>query len=595
MANRMTTQRTPGGTWFAVAVPVPSLRLWTLLLSLAGARVAAAQPASPPDPTVPVDPYATPAAPAPELPAPEPWDPLDDDGWPKGVSLERMRHLRPCGLTEVLPGPGEVIPCRPEVIAEAPQWGLSLDWTTGIVAADVPVTGGAHALGVELGFGLTRALSIGPRYELMGVGLPTAGDELDLAASHRFLANARYRLFTDEVDRDAWTIGLGAGWAVQDAALGGGAPIVRASVGREVGMYLDDENAVGVGLELAYERNLDDARLSAVVAAARMGFEVNIRAPRNLGTLDEPASAAYTRGADVYLGPVLGLGYSVGVPVAGPLELTSTASFAFGLTDVGTISGVDGSQWAVQAGGRVTAGWPGPAPLYLQVQGGPVWVSSEPERRIAWALDTEVGVSPALGCDGRLDLAVRVRNDVEDGDVMWGALVLRLALGEGSPRAGRGCGYGAGAPPVVTMPTPPPPPPAPVEPAPAPGVDGGATVDAGGAIDAGGGAAIDAGSGAAIDAGGGVTVEVEPIVIEVELGAVWLGGAVEIRIDPRVLPLDKLRAAGHVEIELTGPADALADYEASLAATLDRQGIRADAWTRTATSGRVIRARFTLK
>ncbi len=578
---------------------MPSLRLLIVFALLGAARVAAAQPA----PVVPVDPYASDPAPDPAaavegpgadtvepVPPPPPWDPLDDDGWPRGVSLEQLRHLRRCHLDEQLPGPGEIIPCRPDVIAETPQWAFAADWTTGIVAGKTPITGGAQALGVELGFGLTRSLALGVRYELMGFGQPSSGDDmLVVGVSHRLFANARHRFFTDEADRDAWTLGLGGGWAFQEASLGGGAPILRASFGREVGMYLDDENAVLMGLELAYERNLDDAQLSAVLASARFGFEVNIREPRNLGTVDEPPSTAYTRGVDIYLGPALGLGYSLGVPLADHLEVNATAGFLFGLTDFGKQSGLDGSQWALQAGARITPGWPRPASLYLQAQVGPVWVSHDPSREVALAVDTELGVSPGFTCDGRLDFALRVRTEIEDeAHALWGALVVRVAFGQGRTRSGRRCGGGGGGA-IVTMPLPPPPPPEPVL-APPPDQDligqGGTTIDgsAGGTIDG--------------SAGGAVTVEVpvpEPVVIEVELGGSWLGGAVQVRIDPRLLPLARLRAAGHVEIELTGPADALVDYEVSLRAVLDREGIRAASWVRTATSDSVIRARFTLK
>ncbi|MCB9563119.1 MAG: hypothetical protein H6708_22185 [Kofleriaceae bacterium] len=60
------------------------------------------------------------------------------------------------------------------------------------------------------------------------------------------------------------------------------------------------------------------------------------------------------------------------------------------------------------------------------------------------------------------------------------------------------------------------------------------------------------------------------------------------------MPLDRLRSGGLVEVELSGPEDALARYEASLRGLLDREGVRVDAWSRLAGGGAVVRARFTI-
>lgn len=520
------------------------------------------------------------------VPAAEPdWSPYDDDGWPRGVSLEDLRHLRPCGPDEELPGPGEPIPCRPLVLPEPVQWSLGVDWTGGIVAGDAPLTGGAHALGVQLDFGLSNRVQLGARYELMGFGLHDLDpDALDIGAGHRVFGQLRYRLFTDEVDRDAWAFTAGGGYAFQEAIIGGHAPAVRAAIGREVGMYLDDENAVTAALELAYERTFAEVRTEAVLASARLGFEVNIREPDNLGTADTPHSDRYYNGGDIYAGPVTGLGYSLGVPFGRHLELVGTASFMFGHTDLRQ-QGFAGSQWALQAGPRLSAGWPGPAPLYAQLQAGPVWMGAEPQREIFNAADLEVGAALFAGCGGAVDVGLRFRGEVDGGiDVMTGTMVLRVVLGNARSRAGgRLCG-GGGAPPVAYMPTPPPPPSAiepdlpPADPTPAAQMPGGQV-------------------GVEVDAGAGGTVVVEPprpVVIEVELGAVAFGGLVEVSIDPRILPLERLRGAGFVEIELSGPDGTLAGYQASLSAILDREGLAVDAWSYASTGGNVIRARITI-
>ncbi len=109
---------------------------------------------------------------------------------------------------------------------------------------------------------------------------------------------------------------------------------------------------------------------------------------------------------------------------------------------------------------------------------------------------------------------------------------------------------------------------------------------------------VDGGGGGAVDIDGGVDVEgevaLEPVIVEVELGAILFGGYLEVSVDPALLPLDKLRAAGLVEVELRGPADALVEYEASLRGLLDGEGVDVYAWASVKTSGSVVRARFTI-
>jgi hypothetical protein len=527
------------------------------------------------------------AQPAQPIPAEEPagpaWSPYDDDGWPTGLSLEDLRHLPACGPDQELPGPGEPIPCRPLVLPGVPQWSLGFDWTTGLVEGDAPLTGGAHALGVQLDFGLSRSLQLGARYELIGFGLHDLDpDAIDVGAGHRVFGQLRYRAFTDEVDRDAWVVGIGGGYAFQEAIIGGHAPAARASIGREVGLYLDDENAVTAALELAYERTFADIRTAALLVSARLGFEVNIREPANLGTVDTPHSSRYFNGGDIYIGPIIGLGYSLGVPLGRHLGLVTTASYMFGHTDFRQ-QGFVGSQWALQAGPRLSAGWPGPAPLYAQLQVGPAWIGAEPQREILTAADLEVGASLFAGCDGALDIGLRFRGEIDDAiEVMSGTMFVRLVLGSAPARA-RGYRCGHGGTPVAYMPTPPPPPPPAPDPAPVPVAPPVGPV--------GGEVEVEV----EVEAGGQVVVEPpEPVVIEVELGAIAFGGMVEVSVDPRLLPLERLRGAGFVEIELSGPDAALNEYQASLSALLDREGLAVDAWAIAPSGGSVIRARITI-
>lgn len=505
------------------------------------------------------------------------WTPLDDDGWPRGVSLEDMRALRPCHYREQLPGPGEPIPCRPAVIAEQPQWALGLDWTTGIAASrHVGVTGGAQAMGVQLDFGLGRRLQLGARYELMGLGTPaTAMDPTtSVGASHRLFGQLRWRMFTDEADRDAFVITAGGGVALQEASLGDRvSPTARVAIAREVGMYLDDENAMTGALELAYEQALDDTELAALLFSVRGGFEVNIAEPRNLGTEDDPETPRHWSDGEFWAGPSLGLALSHGYALGQHLALVGTGSYLFGRTDGAKQHGLDeGAQWAAQVGARALFDW-----TYALAQVGPAWIAEPEGRRVALAGDAELGVQLGLGCSAALDLGLRLRGEIEDGyDVTTGMLVLRLGFGGGlTPSHVQRCFGDDGV--MVTMPTPPPDPPVVV-----------ATTDPTTTVTT---------TTTTTEVTGEVEVEVEPppppepIVIEVELGAVIAGGLVQIDVDPRLLPLDRL-TAGLVQVELSGPRSVLLEYERKLRAQLG--GVEIESWTNVVTTGSVVRAKFTI-
>jgi hypothetical protein len=85
-----------------------------------------------------------------------------------------------------------------------------------------------------------------------------------------------------------------------------------------------------------------------------------------------------------------------------------------------------------------------------------------------------------------------------------------------------------------------------------------------------------------------------PVVIEVELGAVLFGGAVQVRVDPRLLPLGRLRAGGLIDVRLEGPPDQLAAFEGELRAILGRERIAIQGWARVPTTGSRVRAVFTI-
>jgi hypothetical protein len=504
------------------------------------------------------------------------FDPIGADGWPLGLSLEDLRGLPACGPAGLPHTPGAVATCRPAVVPGPVQWSLGVDWTSGGTFGDVATTGGAHGLGVDLDFALSRGISIGARYELLGVGLPTApGDDEASGISNQLFAVVKRRLWTDEVSRNAWTLGVGGGYALRGDRLGGSAPVVRASLTREVGTYIDDSSALDMQFELAYERSLGDASLEAVLASLRLGFETQIKEPTNVG---EPATPSFrhTTSFFVIAGPWLGLGLGLGLPITEHLSLESDADFLFGYTRADDQEhGLDGASWTVEAGPRVTTPWPSFAPLYLQVQGGASWFSRDPVGELRPVVTGELGLR-ALVCGGGIDLGAWVRADAGDGlDVIAGGAVLRFALGSEGER-----GHGSCVRSTPTLAVPYVPPPEPVATTPTDTI----TISTGD---------VHVPDVHVPDASVTVTAPAPgPVTIEVELGAAIYG--VQVHVDPRVLPLDRLRGAGWIEVELSGPDQALAQFQAELGATLGRNSIRVDGWARAATDSSVVRARFTI-
>ncbi|HEY5944298.1 MAG TPA: hypothetical protein VIV40_02355, partial [Kofleriaceae bacterium] len=270
------------------------MRVVVVLLSL-WSSLALAQPGQEPQPPQPPPPPPPPAgepAPSGDIPAgeasdsnpasapaaePEPdatavsraWGPLDYTGWPRGFSVEDLRGLPECGPEGLPPTPGAQITCRPPMAPATMSWSIGVDFTTGGTFGTVATTGGAHGFGVDTHVAPSRYLQLGLRYEFLGISVPRSpGVDMHAALSHHLLASLRLRLWTDETGRNAWTLGGGGGLAIRGDELGGVAPIVRASLAREVGLYYR-HNASVAAFELAYERSFADSELQAILASLR--------------------------------------------------------------------------------------------------------------------------------------------------------------------------------------------------------------------------------------------------------------------------------------------------------------------------------------
>ncbi len=471
------------------------------------------------------------------------WGPLDAEGWPRGFAQEDLRGLPECGPEGLPRVYGAPITCRPHLTRFAPAWSIGFDLTTGATWGDVATAGGAHGWGIDTHFALSRNFQLGARYEMLGVSvarMPGEGEHAEMA--QHALVSAKLRLWTDEAARNALTLGGGAGIAIHSDALGGVAPMWRASLAREVGLFFK-RHASLLAFELAYERTLDERPMHAVLASFRGGAEVNVIAPRNIDERATPTTR--TTSFHMLLSAWWGFGIGTGLPIAGPLSWETTGDFLTNVTsDHPIFRGYHGAQWSARTGLRVDAGI-----FYLLGQAGLSWYAHDPKGELDRVAHGEAGFNIGRilriggwlrwNLDDTFDSAGLVFTFVTGGG-RWGARVPRLELEH----------------PWVGI--------------------------------AGGGGRVDANVGVDV----GVEVQVEPVVIEVPLGASVFG--VGVSIDPRILPIDKLQRAGFVQVELSGPSGALSDFRAQLSGTLDARGVHVDGWSTVETGAGVVRAKFTI-
>jgi hypothetical protein len=245
----------------------------------------------------------------------------------------------------------------------------------------------------------------------------------------------------------------------------------------------------------------------------------------------------------------------------------------FGFTRDDREHGFDGASWSIATGPRLQL----LGPLYAQAQGGAAWVTDPPRGALRPIVDVELGLSGGIGCSSGGGLGAWLRIDPDRGEVTAGGLTLRFVMGAGmaatgGPIAGRCAGLST--PYLAHAPPPPPPPPA-VYVAPPPEVR------------------VPDVQAPEVHVDATVAVPMpQPIVIELDLGAQIAG--IAVRLDPRIIPIDRLRGAGWIDIELSGSSDALATFQAQLAASLSRGGVRVDGWASVPTSSSVVHAKLTV-
>lgn len=542
------------------------------------------------------------ATPAPMLVAWSPPPPTPED----------VRGLPPCPPGAPRPAPGELYTCRPHFESLSFHGMLTVELAPGWVDARGPVMGSAFAFAAGLDIGLTRAVALGFRYAyLTGGDAGFDGDDEDSTDDenttnlgvHLLGAGPRFRLFTDETAREAWSLELDGGYAYSWNDVSPSGAFVRVGIGRQIGMFIAGDGAAQIGLQLSYYQGLGVAAdLRGITFGVRLLPEWGVPEPKNIDTRPESAGFAYTLGmrwaffaASLDGEPGIALasglfGLTFGLPVNRWFEPRVQGDISY----IG--SGGDSNEdapfhYTGLAGFRLRGN--GFVPMYLEAMAG--WthvVGTAPiDYRSGVVVDVGLGLNVS-GCGGGGGFGVHYRFGVLAQNERYDALMLVFSGEYGSERgalAGEAppprrsppsafrCGgeYSparVATPPYLPPPAPPPPPPPPTD----------VNIDVNGRIDV-----------ELPDVR--VDVRIEPVTVEVTLGLALFGGAVRMDIDVRSLPLAQIRNSGFVSVQLIGPPAALPRAEAELRAALGPDGASVSGFAAVAAPERMdVRAIFTI-
>jgi hypothetical protein len=506
-------------------------------------------------------------------------------------------------------------------------FGIEVEPLVGWVDAGVPNDpfGGGIALGLD--FDLSRAFSIYTRFTVVSsadVATDDDGDFVDDADTQGFTSvagtlGARLTLWTDPDDRQGWRFELGGGWRGRGSRLDPAGPMLEATLLREIGTVSASGFAAGIGLGLRGHQGLiaaSDYRALFLVLDGYLAFSQDVPEP-----FDVPGRFSYrfgfhggggyslSREAARFRGglPTWLFGLHFGVPLGPWLEVRARADYvtrsvvprrmdAMGMA----VSGPEEPLQALVPAGSMLLRLDRVAPIYVEAgvgyaahfgapaqhaRDGGVLIVGAGTRLMFCGSDfgVDFGVEGRVGLGGnRADDAILVTTGFDFaggprvvGDGSFWCRTFR-SNAERSRRQNEGGAVRAqGA---------------------------GATVDAAGGVarPLGGGGAVDVRGGVNGGATGGVHVEVtppappRPVEIEVLLGVSLFAGALDIRVDPRSLPLDRIRTAGRVEVRIVGPDHALAQAEAQVRAAVGTSGKDLAAVVRVPSTGTQVRAVFVL-
>ena len=505
-----------------------------------------------------------------------------------------VRGLPLCPPDAVDPAPGEPYTCRPAWPDVFSHWSIAFGLSFGAVSSEAPLLGPGVMVDGAIDFWPTRSLGLGARYGYLvsgDAGLDEDGDGADDADSpnlgmHLVGAGPRLRLYTDETARQMWSLSLDGGWAIDKAALVDDGPFVRATIAREVGGVDSTAADLRGRIGLTYVQGLGQAAdLRALMLELGFGIGWGIPEPLDLDEHWSPAPFLHTFGFEMaFLSLHLAqdrelltfgylFGFHFGVQVAEWLEPRARIGMQYqpipdGADGMTLFTGSAGAQLRLSS----------TSSPYLELMGGYGFAYGTEPRAYDDGPFVDVTAGWQVGgCNAGFDFGIRYRRGVGTDNADLHALFLLFDMSYRSVTDAIAIGDCRPGPATVPLPPPPPPPP----PTPPPPLQ--TEIEVGGQLE------VDVPS-----VGAEIAVEVEPVVIEVTLGAWLFGGAVRLEIRPESLPLARMRDAGFVSIQIVGPSEAIARARAEVGAVLSREGLRVDAMTTALADTSEIRAIVTI-
>lgn len=509
-----------------------------------------------------------------------------DDTWP--VSVGRLRGLPECEPGTVLPlrGTGENYTCHPAFPPNPGPMHLQFTMGAALGAGRLGSSNPQRAVGIDLGLGnfFTRGFGISFDYRMLATARRARdvnGDSIvdeslfGRTTVHSIGGTLRLRWLTDEPSHRAWLFGLGAGYA-RAPRQGPSGAIAHVEVQRQVGFRSGPTGSVHFQLGARFDQGLsaDNRDYRALVLTGGFGVSGGERAPRGFESLRSnprvpvaisPSLNFAWPARSTPAGPVFGIGLALGLPqLHGVLEPRIVLGFDRFAANVDAPEGSRASKtrrFSLGGGLRVR---PLPYAFFEVLAGYRAVVGDEPNLdRSAPYVEGSVG-SGGLWCGFALSPALFYRwsaaersNPSARSVIHEVGLRIEVSIGTSSQtfRAERCGGARPGhnpasrqVPPARTVPSEPP------------------RAD--------------------------VRVEIEPVEVSVVIGYSLFGGAVQMQIDVSRLPLDQLRSAGRIEVQIIGPPAAAAQAQAQLRASLDSQGIRVSGFANASSDAAEIRAVF---
>lgn len=352
--------------------------------------------------------------------------------WP-GYSLDRLRGLPAC---ETKPEPGENWACRPPLPPTGWPVGLGLFIGPGVLdLTTADVTHNALIFGARVEYWPTRWFALGIRGHLLSTGLTAVSDPDDpddpgTGTGGFLFGTARLRLFTDEVDRDAFTLAGGFGYGSYGRALGAGVePVARVGLSRDIGWYVSPTGAVTMSLGIEYMAGFGEQQVRALMIAIEVGNEMNIEEPDNVITRDDPPAIDYV--AAIHLG-LFGFGASIGHAFSRRTRLYVRVDWT-GAVPIGDASGGVAISYSLIAGVKYQL------PMardrwYMDLAAGYSLFAADDSTDHAPVADIEFGFSLSAKCATRGGLGLRVRNAYDDGRVGLATVMLMGNIEWGSSR-----------------------------------------------------------------------------------------------------------------------------------------------------------------